>query len=83
MGNKLNETSFQLLILFAVYKKHHPPLLDEAWRLEKVGKDGAFHKHLSRESINTVKNFLTLLFIDPARLQNVNKTALTSITSTF
>lgn len=60
------------LFLFAVYKKHHPPVLfDEVWRLEKIGKDGAFHKRLSRESINTVKDFLTLLVLDPSRLRHV------------
>ena len=57
-----------------MYQNHHPPsLFDEVWRLENIGKDGALHKRLSCESINTVKDFLTLLFIDPARLQNVNK----------
>jgi hypothetical protein len=56
----------------SVYKKHHPPsLFDEVWRLEKIGKDGAFHKRLSRENINSVKDFLTLLFIDPSRLRYV------------
>lgn len=55
-----------------MYKKHHPPvLLDEVWRLEKIGKDGAFHKRLNRENINTVKDFLTLLYNDPSRLRNV------------
>ncbi|GMQ10335.1 hypothetical protein CsSME_00053379 [Camellia sinensis var. sinensis] len=55
-----------------LYKKHHPPsLLDEVWRLEKIGKDGAFHKRLSREKVNTVKDFLTLLYLDPMRLRNV------------
>nr|POE52354.1 isoform 2 of calmodulin-binding protein 60 a [Quercus suber] len=54
-----------------MYQNHHPPsLFDEVWRLENIGKDGALHKRLSCESINTVKDFLTLLFIDPARLQN-------------
>ncbi|XP_022884605.1 calmodulin-binding protein 60 A-like [Olea europaea var. sylvestris] len=34
------------------YKKHYPPFLfDEVWRLEKIGKDGAFHKCLSQERI--------------------------------
>ncbi|KAK9995821.1 hypothetical protein SO802_020507, partial [Lithocarpus litseifolius] len=56
-----------------MYQNHHPPsLFDEVWRLENIGKDGALHKRLSCESINTVKDFLTLLFIDPARLQNVS-----------
>ncbi|XP_057465917.1 calmodulin-binding protein 60 A-like isoform X2 [Actinidia eriantha] len=55
-----------------LYKKHHPPsLLDEVWRLEKIGKDGAFHKRLSREKVYTVKDFLTLLFIDPTGLRNI------------
>ncbi|XP_040963774.1 calmodulin-binding protein 60 A isoform X4 [Gossypium hirsutum] len=55
-----------------LYKKHHPPSLsDEVWRLEKIGKDGAFHKRLSRENINTVKDFLTMLCINPPRLQHI------------
>jgi len=55
-----------------VYKKHHPPFLeDEVWRLEKIGKDGAFHKRLNRESIRTVKDFLTLLHLDGPRLRKV------------
>ncbi|KAI0502659.1 hypothetical protein KFK09_017615 [Dendrobium nobile] len=56
----------------SVYKKHYPPLLfDEVWRLEKIGKDGAFHKRLSSENINTVKDFLTLLVTDAPRLRNI------------
>ena len=55
-----------------MYKKHHPPsLLDEVWRLEKIGKDGAFHKRLSEEKINTVKDFLTYLNLDAAKLRSV------------
>ncbi|XP_062114252.1 calmodulin-binding protein 60 D-like [Humulus lupulus] len=38
-----------------LYKKHYPPALnDEVWRLEKIGKDGSFHKRLT--------NFITLMF---------------------
>lgn len=55
-----------------MYKKHHPPFLeDEVWRLEKIGKEGAFHKRLNRESIRTVKDFLTLLNLDASRLRKV------------
>ncbi|XP_020582812.1 calmodulin-binding protein 60 A [Phalaenopsis equestris] len=55
-----------------LYKKHYPPLLfDEVWRLEKIGKDGAFHKRLSSENIHTVKDFLTLLVTDLSRLRNI------------
>ncbi|CAD6207413.1 unnamed protein product [Miscanthus lutarioriparius] len=55
-----------------LYKKHHPPFLeDEVWRLEKIGKEGAFHKRLNRESICTVKDFLTLLNLDASRLQKI------------
>nr|CAB3492650.1 unnamed protein product [Digitaria exilis] len=55
-----------------VYKKHHPPFLeDEVWRLEKIGKDGAFHKRLNRERISTVKDFLTLLHLDAPRLRKI------------
>ncbi|GFS32652.1 calmodulin-binding protein [Actinidia rufa] len=55
-----------------LYKKNYPPSLsDEVWRLVKIGKDGAFHKRLSKEAINTVKDFVTLLNIDPQRLKEV------------
>jgi hypothetical protein len=55
-----------------VYKKHHPPVLeDEVWRLEKIGKEGAFHKRLNKEKIVTVKDFLTRLHLDAPRLRKV------------
>jgi hypothetical protein len=54
-----------------VYKKHYPPALeDEVWRLEKIGKDGAFHKRLSQEGIETVQQFLSLLVMHPLKLRN-------------
>ncbi|GFS32650.1 calmodulin-binding protein [Actinidia rufa] len=56
-----------------LYKKHHPPSLsDEVWRLEKIGKDGAFHKRLSKETINTVKDFVTLLKYTPSEAKRSN-----------
>ncbi|KAK7358268.1 hypothetical protein VNO77_00194 [Canavalia gladiata] len=55
-----------------LYKKHHPPMLnDHVWRLEKIGKDGAFHKKLSSEGINTVQDFLKLSVVDPRRLRQI------------
>ncbi|XP_028800150.1 protein SAR DEFICIENT 1 [Neltuma alba] len=55
-----------------LYKKHHPPMLnDEVWRLEKIGKDGAFHKKLSSESVNTVQDFLKLFIVDPHKLRKI------------
>lgn len=55
-----------------VYKKHHPPMLqDEVWRLEKIGKDGAFHKKLSLQGIHTVQDFLKLSVVDPPKLRKV------------
>lgn len=57
---------------FAVYKKHYPPALhDEVWRLDKIGKDGAFHKRLNQAQILTVEDFLRLVVMDPQRLRNV------------
>lgn len=46
-------------------------LNDEVWRLEKIGKDGAFHKKLSKEGINSVQDFLKLYFVDFHRLKKV------------
>ncbi|CAM0877461.1 unnamed protein product [Alopecurus aequalis] len=55
-----------------LYKKHHPPVLeDEVWRLEKIGKEGAFHKRLNKEKIVTVKDFLTMLHLDTPRLRKI------------
>lgn len=55
-----------------LYKKHYPPALhDEVWRLEKIGKDGAFHRKLSAEDINTVQDFLQLSVIDPSKLRKI------------
>ncbi|KAI4324661.1 hypothetical protein MLD38_030128 [Melastoma candidum] len=55
-----------------LYKKHHPPSLkDEVWRLEKIGKEGAFHKKLSVAGINTVQDFLKLSVVDALRLRRI------------
>lgn len=60
-------------VFFAVYKKHYPPALhDEVWRLDKIGKDGAFHKRLNLAHIMTVEDFLRLVVMDPQRLRNVS-----------
>ncbi|KAJ9174023.1 hypothetical protein P3X46_017097 [Hevea brasiliensis] len=55
-----------------LYKKHHPPRLnDEVWRLEKIGKDGAFHRKLAAEGINTVQEFLKLSTVDQQKLRRI------------
>ncbi|KAJ6868513.1 protein SAR DEFICIENT 1-like [Populus alba x Populus x berolinensis] len=55
-----------------LYKKHHPPMLqDEVWRLEKIGKDGAFHRKLAAEGINTVQDFLKLSVVDRQKLRRI------------
>lgn len=60
-------------LLNLVYKKHYPPALsDEVWRLEKIGKDGAFHKKLTAEGIVNVEDFLRKLVKDSAKLRAVS-----------
>uniref|UniRef100_A0A0D3F6H1 Uncharacterized protein n=1 Tax=Oryza barthii TaxID=65489 RepID=A0A0D3F6H1_9ORYZ len=55
-----------------LYKKHYPPALkDDVWRLEKIGKDGAFHKKLNASGIYTVEDFLQLLVKDQQRLRSI------------
>lgn len=55
-----------------LYKKHYPPALnDEVWRLEKIGKDGAFHKRLNKAGIVSVEDFLRFVVRDPQRLRNI------------
>lgn len=60
------------------YRKHYPPTLDdEIWRLEKIAKDGASHKRLSKEGISCVKDFLRLLVTDPSLLRKVRSSLIT------
>ncbi|KAJ8767477.1 hypothetical protein K2173_017521 [Erythroxylum novogranatense] len=55
-----------------LYKKHYPPALhDEVWRLEKIGKDGSFHKRLNIHGIFTVEDFLRLVIRDLKKLRNI------------
>ncbi|CAI9113535.1 OLC1v1014149C1 [Oldenlandia corymbosa var. corymbosa] len=55
-----------------LYKKHYPPALhDEVWRLEKIGKGGAFHRKLSAQGIRTVQDFLKLSVVDPLKLKKI------------
>lgn len=55
-----------------VYKKRYPPFLhDEVWRLEKIGKDGAFHRKLHENKVDNVQDFLQLLNVDPIQLRGV------------
>uniref|UniRef100_A0A0D9W5G6 Uncharacterized protein n=1 Tax=Leersia perrieri TaxID=77586 RepID=A0A0D9W5G6_9ORYZ len=55
-----------------LYKKHYPPSLkDDVWRLEKIGKDGAFHKKLNSNGIYTVEHFLQLLVRDQQKLRTI------------
>ncbi|XP_024365809.1 calmodulin-binding protein 60 D isoform X2 [Physcomitrium patens] len=62
-----------------LYKKHYPPSLnDEVWRLDKIGKDGAFHKRLNQSRIMTVEDFLRLVVMDPQRLRNILGTGMSN-----
>ncbi|XP_073301835.1 calmodulin-binding protein 60 D-like isoform X1 [Primulina huaijiensis] len=55
-----------------LYKKHYPPALsDEVWRLEKIGKDGSFHKRLNKAGIYTVEHFLQLVVKDSQKLRTI------------
>ncbi|CAH1419933.1 unnamed protein product [Lactuca virosa] len=55
-----------------LYKKHHPPMLeDDVWRLEKIGKDGAFHKKLASNDIKTVQDFLKLSVVNESKLRKI------------
>ncbi|KAL3566744.1 hypothetical protein D5086_032159 [Populus alba] len=55
-----------------LYKKHYPPALDDdVWRLEKIGKDGSFHKRLNNQGIFKVEDFLRLAVKDSQKLRNI------------
>ncbi|KAL0558303.1 hypothetical protein IC582_002860 [Cucumis melo] len=57
-----------------VNQKHHPPQReDEIWRLERIARNGAYHKRLSSHGINTVGDFLkTYLEMGTVHLRKVN-----------
>lgn len=46
---------------------------DAVWRLEKIAKDGKFHKRLSSNEIHTVKDLLQLLIINESSLHGIFK----------
>ncbi|GLT47672.1 hypothetical protein SLA2020_213480 [Shorea laevis] len=55
-----------------LYKKHYPPFPnDEVWRLERIAKEGAFHKRLACQEVQTVKDFLRWNAMDPTGLRNI------------
>lgn len=75
-GTTIKATKTESFILkdcrTSLYVKNHPPSLsDEVWRLEKIGRKGAFRKRLSGENITTVKDFLKLLIMNPQRLKKI------------
>ncbi|XP_078438917.1 calmodulin-binding protein [Wolffia australiana] len=62
-----------------LYKKHYPPALkDEVWRLEKIGKDGSFHKRLNKHGIYTVEDFLRFVVRDPQKLRSILGTGMSN-----
>ncbi|XP_047058973.1 protein SAR DEFICIENT 1-like [Lolium rigidum] len=55
-----------------LYRKHYPPALgDDVWRLEKIGKEGAFHKKLTQSGVRTVQEFLQMLVVKPDVLRMI------------
>lgn len=56
-----------------MYRKHYPPVLgDDVWRLEKIGKEGAFHRKLTQHNVRNVQEFLRLLTVKPDELRAVS-----------
>ncbi|TVU22062.1 hypothetical protein EJB05_31738 [Eragrostis curvula] len=55
-----------------LYRKHYPPVLgDDVWRLEKIGKEGAFHRKLAQHHVKTVQEFLRMLAVKPDELRGI------------
>ncbi|XP_076950821.1 calmodulin-binding protein 60 B-like [Bidens hawaiensis] len=75
-GSRIREAKSQAFIVKdhrgESYKKHHPPSLDDdVWRLEKIAKDGVFHKRLASKRIRTVKDFLQLYVTNESSLRKL------------
>jgi hypothetical protein len=55
-----------------LYRKHYPPALgDDVWRLQKIGKEGAFHRKLALHGVTNVQEFLRMLAVKPDELRAV------------
>jgi hypothetical protein len=55
-----------------LYRKHYPPVLgDDVWRLEKIGKEGAFHRKLRHNNVVTVQEFVRMLMVKPDELRAI------------
>ncbi|OQU86387.1 hypothetical protein SORBI_3003G083200 [Sorghum bicolor] len=55
-----------------LYRKHYPPVLaDDVWRLEKIGKEGAFHRKLKRSNVGNVQEFVRMLMVKPDELRAI------------
>ncbi|KAL6847854.1 hypothetical protein ACP4OV_021982 [Aristida adscensionis] len=55
-----------------LYRKHYPPALaDDVWRLERIGKEGAFHRKLAQHNVKTVQEFLGMLTVKPVELRTI------------
>eukprot|EP00250_Pteridium_aquilinum_P006321 c16266_g1_i2 orf=599-2371(-) len=64
-----------------LYEKHYPPNLnDDVWRLEKIGKDGAYHKRLCEYHVSTVEDFLIMYATGPSRLREIFGTTMSTKT---
>ncbi|KAI3755028.1 hypothetical protein L1987_54821 [Smallanthus sonchifolius] len=76
VGSRIREAKSQAFIVKdhrgESYKKHHPPsLVDDVWRLEKIAKDGVFHKRLESNRICTVKDFLQMYTTNRSSLRKL------------
>ncbi|KAG8046206.1 hypothetical protein GUJ93_ZPchr0008g14066 [Zizania palustris] len=55
---------------YRVYRKPYPLVLgDDVWRLEKIGKEGAFHRKLATRHVRNVQEFLRMLTVKPDELR--------------
>lgn len=55
-----------------LYRKHYPPhLVDDVWRLEKIGKEGAFHRKLRQNNVVSVQEFVRMLMVKPDELRAI------------
>ncbi|KAM0013952.1 putative CALMODULIN-BINDING PROTEIN60 [Helianthus debilis subsp. tardiflorus] len=75
-GSRIREAKSQAFIVKdhrgESYKKHHPPSLnDDVWRLEKIVKDGVFHKRLASNRICTIKDFLQMYVTNQTSLRKL------------
>ncbi|KAF8673280.1 hypothetical protein HU200_048836 [Digitaria exilis] len=72
LKNCLIRASTEASVAGDLNQKHYPPVLDDpVWRLEMIDKEGASHRKLTSNNIDTVQEFVRMLNVKPQELHAI------------